>query len=221
MFSLQNRGHIKNKSNQTKRTFKLTKSLPSSTTTGKIDMNLQLASFAFTSMWHSAHGEVSSYLHGNIVDASLSPVVAGGIDAGIHRLSGEVENPHVLEQGVTCFIGGLEAIKDCFSYVVCLQSELGKVFGGSPIARAIVLTMANCAFIPSVVLGKHNINNGDGKVFDARVLAPYPEYSATTLDNNFMLLFLDSASIAKNIITVKLNSSPLVPSVDQDVTAMG
>jgi hypothetical protein len=152
-------------------------------------MNLQLASFAFTSMWHSAHGEVSSYLHGNSVDASLSPTVTSGIELGVHNLLGEVENLHAQEQGDTCIIGGLEAMKDCLEYAVWLQSKMGHGCGGSPIARVVVLTTAHCAFIPSVVLGRHNLNDRDGGVFAARVLVPHPEYSVTTLDNNFMLLF--------------------------------
>jgi trypsin len=36
-----------------------------------------------------------------------------------------------------------------------------------------------------------------------------------------MLVFLEGASTADNVITVKLNSDPLVPSVGQDVTVMG
>ena len=124
-------------------------------------------------------------------------------------------------------IGGSEAIEDRFSYAVSLQDGTGLVCGGSLIAKDVVLTAAHCApkagaFFPLVVLGRHDLSNSDdGKVFPVRQQVTHPEHGNVMLDNDFMLVFLEGASTDDNVITVKLNSDPLVPSVGQDVTVMG
>jgi hypothetical protein len=189
----------------------LIKSLPSSLIiyhNSKINMNLRLPFFAFTSMWHSVHGEESTNLRGDAVDAALTPVVVGVVDVD------------------TRIIGGSEAVEGRFSYVVSLQSEMGHHCGGSLIARDVVLTAAHCGGVLNVLLGQHNLNDVDGEVFAVRGELPHPQYvsdmfATDYLDNDFMLVFIDGASTASNVKTVTLNSNPPVPSVGQDVTVMG
>jgi hypothetical protein len=52
---------------------------------------------------------------------------------------------------------------------------------------------------------------------------PHPNYNSIRdpPQNDFMLLFLEGPSNAKNVITVKLNAYASVPSVGQGVTVMG
>ena len=160
--------------------------------------------------------------------ATLAPIVAGGVNAR------GVENPRAHDSKDDGdrhpnlrIIGGSEAIEDRFSYAVSLQDGTKLVCGGSLIAKDTVLTAAHCApeagaFFPLVVLGRHDLSNSDdGKVFPVRQQVTHPEYNELLLENDFMLVFLEGASTDDNVITVKLNSDPLVPSVGQDVTVMG
>ena len=160
-------------------------------------------------MWHSVHGEESTYLRGNAVDAALTPVVVGGVDAD------------------TRIIGGSEAVEDRPSYAVMMLGADGSMCGGSLIARDVVLTAAHCMRATDyAVLGEHDIevlNDGDGEVFAVREVILHPDFSQMlmSIDNDFMLVFLEGASAADDVITVKLNSDPSLPSVGQSVTVMG
>ena len=158
--------------------------------------------------------------------AALAPVVAGGVNArGVENLRAHDSKDDGEWHPDLRIIGGSEAIEDRFSYAVSLQNEYGLTCGGSLIAKDVVLTAAHCgpARIPRVVLGRHALYNSvDGEVFEVRKQVSHPEYGYwAEFDNDFMLVFLEGAPTADNVITVKLNSDPLVPSVGQDVTVMG
>ena len=110
------------------------------------------------------------------------------------------------DQADTRIIGRSDAIKDCFSYAVIL-TDMMAMCGGSLFAREVVLTMAHCSLNltqMSALFGIHVLNNLDGEVF---------AYNETLIINDIMLIFLEDVSTANNIITVKLNFSPSVPSM--------
>ena len=183
-------------------------------------MNLSLSFVALTSALHSVHGQDATSLRGRAVKKALATVVADSINAY------EVENRRLQEQeqADTRIIGGSEAIEDRFSYAVYLIGS--GLCGGSLIARDVVLTAAHCATFgdPSaILLGRHDVNDSDGEEILVREVVLHPEYSidARKADNDFMLVFLEGTPTTDNIITVKLNSDPTVPSVGQDMTVMG
>ena len=179
-------------------------------------MMLSLAFLLFHSALHSAHGQEATSLRGNVVKETPASTMAGGVYVDSFRLL------RAEEQVDTRIIGGSEAIEDRFSYAAYLPDP---GCTGSLIARDVVLTAAHCTprGVPTVILGKHNVVfDGDGEEIAVRELVPHPDYGVDTPeDNDFMLVFLENASAANEIITVKLNSNPLFPSVGQDVTVMG
>ena len=124
-------------------------------------------------------------------------------------------------------INGGEAIEDSYPYVVSLKTTFnGKHFcGGSLIARDIILTAAHCQVGLSyyAVLGRHDHNDDDGEQLFVWEEVPHPNYNKLNflVDNDFMLIFLESPSTDENVMTVKLNADASVPFVGQDVWAMG
>jgi secreted trypsin-like serine protease len=119
-------------------------------------------------------------------------------------------------------IGGSEASKGDWPYVVFLLDELGYGCGGSLIAKDVVLTAASCSSSSTyyAFLGVVDINEPFDEAFTVTTEVLHPNYSGETAlgENNFMLLFLDGPSAAE---TVKLNSYASVPTVGQDVWTMG
>jgi trypsin len=110
----------------------------------------------------------------------------------------------------------------------------GAMCGGLLIARDVILTTAHChgeySAIDYAVVGKHDVEFhqiGNGEMFAVREVMPHPNFNYMLMsmlglvDNHFMLMFLEGASTAKDVITVKLNSNPLLPIVGQNVTVMG
>ena len=160
--------------------------------------------------------------------AALAPVVAGGVDArGVENLrTHDSKDDGERHPDAVRIIGGSEAVEGRFPYAVSLQNGPASFCGGSLIAKDVVLTAAHCmlapgVFTPSVVLGRHDLNDSNGEVFAVRDQVSHPDYDEMRMDNDFMLIFLAGASTADDVVTVKLNSNPSVPDVGRDVTVMG
>ena len=122
----------------------------------------------------------------------------------------------------TRIIGGDEANEDRFSYAVSLADNIGHFCGGSLIAKDVILTAAHCqGGSYNIVLGRHDVDDNDGEVIGMKNEVPHPDYDSRTTDNDFMLVFLDSAVTATNVDLVKLNKDSNVPSIGSSVTVMG
>ena len=122
----------------------------------------------------------------------------------------------------TRIIGGKEANEDRFSYAVSLSDHIGHFCGGSLIAKDVILTAAHCqGGNYNVVLGRHDVDDNDGEVIAMKKELPHPNYDSSSTNNDFMLVFLDSAVTATNVDLVTLNSDSSAPDVGDAVTVMG
>ena len=72
-----------------------------------------------------------------------------------------------------------------------------------------------------MVLGRHNLFDSDGETLSIRGVLSHPEDNGATIDDDFKLIFLEGTPTADNVILVRLNSDPLVPSLGQDMTVLG
>jgi trypsin len=131
-------------------------------------------------------------------------------------------------------IGGSVAGSYRYSYAVSLQHRYGHLCGGSLITRDIVLTAAHCwkgffdpftgGVVPSLkaVAGRHDLNDvHNGESIPILGSISHPNYNATTMDNDFMLVFLETGFTAGNVGLVKLNPDVSLPSEGQDLTTIG
>ena len=134
------------------------------------------------------------------------------------------------QEELTRIIGGSEAVVDRYSYAVLLIGSEGGMCGGSLIARDVVLTAAHCKDAADyAVVGEHDVEfiGDDGEMLAVKNIVPHPNYSEVLssvlgmMDSDFMLLFLERASTADDVVTVKLNSDPSVPGEGQNLTVMG
>ena len=125
--------------------------------------------------------------------------------------------------------GGSEADIGRYSYAVYLEGpdEYGNMVhycGGSLIARDVILTAAHCQGFTRVIVGRHDRHDYDnGEVFDSfdEVIHPLYYYFEPGIDNDVMLVFLEDAYTANDVVTVRLNSDPSVPYLGQQLTVMG
>jgi len=118
-------------------------------------------------------------------------------------------------------IGGSEAIEDYYSFTVALQDSVGFFCGGSLIAKDVVLTAAHCQGAPfDIVIGRHDLREKDGQVISIKKQLPHPDYNPKTTDNDFMLVFLNSAATV-DVDLIKLNDDSSVPDNGDHVTVIG
>merc|ERR1719453_115092 len=87
------------------------------------------------------------------------------------------------------------------------------------IAKDVVLSAAHCAGGQyNAVIGRHSFNDTDGEAIAVALEVPHPDYDDDTTDNDFMLLFLASATtVDVDLVGV----SPDIVDVGAPVTAMG
>ncbi len=165
---------------------------------------------------------------------SLVVLVAVSVALGLalSRRESEVDRDVIPSQ----IIGGAEVIPNRYSYAVSLQNGDGHNCGGSLITSNIVLTAAHCwrAFMTSdsfllpdikAVAGRHdseiNASTGSGESIPILSVLFHPNYNFVTNDNDFMLVFLETAFTASNIGLVKLNTDASLPFESQVLTSMG
>ena len=91
------------------------------------------------------------------------------------------------------------------------------------IAKDVILTAAHCqGGTYNIMIGRHDIeNDNDGWIKGKKTELPHPSYDDESTDNDFMLVFLDSAITGNNFDLVKLNKDSSEPRVGDRVTVMG
>jgi trypsin len=119
-------------------------------------------------------------------------------------------------------IGGFQAPTGRYPYTVSLQNpDTGHFCGGSLIAKDVVLSAAHCAGVSyEVVIGRYDLDSGDGDVVQKEREVPHPKYNPSSTDNDFNLIFLTRKTTA-DVPIVKLNKEKSVPSATDAVEVMG
>ena len=121
-------------------------------------------------------------------------------------------------------INGEEAIDGRYSYAVSIQDSIGgrHFCGGSLIAPNIVLSAAHCMqseMEVKVVIGRHDLRDTtDGEEIIVKEQIPHPAYNASTTDNDYMIIILESDT-TENVDFIKIHPDYIGGS--QSVTTMG
>lgn len=101
-------------------------------------------------------------------------------------------NPPAVENfKETRIIGGDDADKGEYGYIVSLEDKWGHFCGGTLIAPDIVMSAAHCSGGPmSVRVGAHDISRDEGKVIKVTKQVTHNQYKPDTTDYDFMILKL-------------------------------
>jgi trypsin len=129
----------------------------------------------------------------------------------------------------TLIHGGTEVPTKRYPYLAALfyKYETGELLlscGGSLIAPNVILTAAHCSdSIDIAYLGVHNytrVTEEEGEIYEiySEQKVIYPLYNNSTMDGDYLLLFLDTPS---KFDPVALNSNPDVPMEDALLTTIG
>ncbi|MDT8286447.1 MAG: serine protease [Elusimicrobiales bacterium] len=122
--------------------------------------------------------------------------------------------PSVLTDGK--IVGGMEAQKGEFPFIVSLRSSWGSHFcGGSLIKKGWVLTAAHCVeggYLKGISIGLHNQYDTEGvEKFTAEKVITHPGWNSNTMENDFALVKLSGDS---SFEPIKLNSREIGGSVN-------
>ena len=128
------------------------------------------------------------------------------------------DDPHI--------IGGEDADKEEFPFnVLWLGDESPSHCDGSLIHEDIILTAAHCDEIvgDNIFIGAYSMSDplavvADGEQQQIMTRVLHPDYNPDTIENNLMVLKIDSPS---SIQPVKLNTDPTNPNDGKDVVGIG
>jgi trypsin len=118
-------------------------------------------------------------------------------------------------------IGGNEAQRGRYPYMVSLTYQYSHVCGGSLIADDMVLSAAHCSgFFDGIEIGRHDLSD-DGEQFERYNIESFTNHpgfngdssSVGAFDNDYMLVKMYGFSRNNKI---QLNSDPSVPSLSDD-----
>jgi len=98
-------------------------------------------------------------------------------------------------------VGGTEATRGRFPYMVNLATRGGMVFcGGSLIAPNVVLSAAHCAGMAThVFIGRFDLAAGEQFERFSVAEIPHPDYNSETVENDIMLLRLSGSSSVRPV----------------------
>jgi len=132
--------------------------------------------------------------------------------------------PALVPEGVNPFdrfgaekiVGGVQAVKGEFPFLVSLKSSYGSHFcGGSLIKKNWVLTAAHCVeggYLKGVTIGLHNQADTVGvEKFTVLQIVKHPGWNTNTMDNDYALVQLSADS---KFAPIALNTQEISSKVD-------
>lgn len=123
----------------------------------------------------------------------LNAITASGIEAAVPAVN--LPTPRLA--GQEKIVGGVEAVKGEFPFIVSLHGDYGHFCAGSLIKKDWVLTAAHCipGGIKKVVIGLHDQSQAaDAETLEVDNVVAHPDYGKQPQDYDFALLHLKSES---------------------------